>query len=280
MKKQTKTIFLPHGSSERFVSFDGFGGSEYFGKTVFLSALCSYPAGYHVFYPAPRRHLAVFCRKGKFEYCCGDEKGVLSAGEFVLMPAGNCQEIKSLEDSQSIFFLFTPSLSWSFGGFAHSSAGELELIWQLMEKALHLNTENANNTHQKSALGTLLFDVLKEQIHNASDDFTRFQLLLSKLQMAPHAEWSVCDMAEFCRVSEPYFFVLCRKYYGDSPYSMLKKIRLEQAKELLLSTGYSIKNIASLCGYGHPFSFSRSFRQEFGISPAEFKKRLKERKNG
>lgn len=271
MKKQTKTIFLPSGSSERFVSFDSFGGAEYFGKTVFLSALCSYPAGYYVFYPAPKRHLAVFCRSGSFEYSSGEESGVLSAGEFALMPAGECQTIKSTERSESMFFLLKPSPSWNFDRHLHSSTEEIELMWQLMEKAFRLNSAALDHAHQKSTLGTLLFDILKEQIHNASDDFSGFRLLLSKLIMTPQADWSVSKMAEFCGVSEPYFFVLCRKYYGSSPYSVLKKIRMEQAKQLLLSTSYPIKNIASLCGYGHQFSFSRSFKQQYGVSPEKFR---------
>ena len=56
---------------------------------------------------------------------------------------------------------------------------------------------------------------------------------------------------------------------------MLKKIRLDQAKELLTSTGYPVKSIASLCGYEHPFAFSRSFKQEFGVSPMQYRAKQK-----
>ena len=144
-----------------------------------------------------------------------------------------------------------------------------------MEKAFRLNSVPLDNNNQKSAVGTLLFDVLKEQIHNAADDFSQFQLLLSNLQMTPQHSWSVEEMAKICGVSVPYFFVLCRRYYGNTPYAMLKNIRMEQAGQLLVSTGYPVKYIASLCGYGHPFSFSRSFKHKFGVSPVEFRSRHK-----
>ncbi|MBE6388331.1 MAG: helix-turn-helix transcriptional regulator [Lentisphaerae bacterium] len=275
MKKLTKTIYLPPGSSERFVSLRDFGSSVYFGKDVFMAALCSYPAGYRLAYPAPRRHLVWLCRSGSFSYTCGEKSGVVSKGDILLMPSGVDEELCSLEQSESIFFLLEPSPAWSFEhGFCAPSEW-VELVWQLMEKALQLNGSPQDDQVQKQAAGTLLFDVLQKFLHAGNTDMALFRQLRSKLQMSPHIQWSVQDMADICRVSVPHFFVLCRRYFGVSPYAMLKKIRLDQAKELLTSTGYPVKSIASLCGYEHPFAFSRSFKQEFGVSPMQYRAKQK-----
>ena len=271
MKKLTKDIFLPSGSSERIVSFRDFGSSEYFGKNIFMSALCSHPAGYRAGHPSPGRHLIFLCRNGRYSYSNGSEDGVLQAGDILLMPAGEAQYISSTADSQSVFFLLEPSPAWSFDCLRHVSSGNIELIWQLMEKALLLNNTVEASEIQKSALGTLLFDILKEELHGDRKDIYLFQRLRSKLQSSPQKQWSVRDMADICGVSVPHFFVLCRRYYGVSPYAMLKKMRLEQAEELLKSTGYPIKSIAALCGYEHPFAFSRSFKQMYGVSPAKYR---------
>ena len=56
------------------------------------------------------------------------------------------------------------------------------------------------------------------------------------------------------------------------PALCTQKFRLELAEELLLLTEYPIKTIANMCGYEHPFAFSRSFRRATGVSPAEFRK--------
>ena len=261
---------MPPGSSERHVSFREFGSSEYFGKNIFMSALCSYPAGYHVLYPEPGRHLIILCRSGSFSYAGGENSGVLHSGEILLLPAGELQEIRSLEPSQNIFFLLKPSMQWSYDKIICSPSGNTELLWQLMEKALQLNNPGGSEI-QKNALGTLMFDILKEELHSQNEDISCFQYLRAKLHSSPQRQWSVGEMADICRVSVPHFFVLCRRYYGCSPYAMLKKIRLEQAKELLMSTGYPIKSISSLCGYEHPFAFSRSFKQMFGVSPAQYR---------
>ena len=271
MKKLTKDIFLPPGSSERIVTLTDFGSSEYFGKNIFMSALCSHPAGYRAVHPAPGRHLVFLCRKGRYSYRSGDNTGVLQPGDIVLMPAGEEQFISSLEESQNIFFLLEPSPAWNFDKFFHTSSNSVELIWQLMEKALQLNNIADSGEIQKGSLGTLLFDILKEELHGDRKDIYLFQRLRSKLQSAPQKQWSVGEMADICGVSVPHFFVLCRRYYGVSPYAMLKKMRLEQARELLVSTGYPVKSIAALCGYEHPFAFSRSFRQMYGVSPASYR---------
>ena len=271
MKKLTKDIFLPPGSSERIVSFRDFGSSEYFGKNIFMSALCSHPEGYRAEHPLPGRHLIFMCRKGRYSYRSGSAAGILQAGDILLMPASEAQYISSAVDSQSIFFLLEPSAAWSFDSLLHVSSSNIELIWQLMEKALLLNNAVEASEIQKSSLGTLLFDVLKEELHGERKDIYLFQRLRSKLQSSPQKQWSVREMADICGVSVPHFFVLCRRYYGVSPYAMLKKMRLEQAEELLKSTGYPIKSIAALCGYEHPFAFSRSFKQKYGVSPAKYR---------
>ena len=223
MKKLTKTIYLPPGSSERFVSFKDFGSSEYFGKDVFMAALCSYPEGYKISYPLPRRHLVLLCRRGSFSYRCGDAAGVIRPGDILLMPSGIPEELSSAENSESIFFLLDPSPVWNFDACFCAPAEWLELIWQLMEKALHLNHSQDDNGVQKSAIGTLLFDVLQKSLHAGREDIAVFQQLRSRLQMAPNSQWSVQQMAEICRVSVPHFFVLCRRHFGMSPYAMLKK---------------------------------------------------------
>ena len=58
-----------------------------------------------------------------------------------------------------------------------------------------------------------------------------------------------------------------------SDYIIEKK--LTYASELLTKTEYSVKNIAEMTGYSHPASFIRKFKQQYGVTPAEY--RSKER---
>lgn len=73
----------------------------------------------------------------------------------------------------------------------------------------------------------------------------------------------------------PYYLAhIFKKDMGDSPINYLIKTRLNTARNLLLSTDLSIKEIAFLTGYDNPLYFSVAFKKLFGTSP------IKLRKNG
>lgn len=69
---------------------------------------------------------------------------------------------------------------------------------------------------------------------------------------------------------------LCREFrsqFGSSPGKFLAEQRMNQARRLLDSPDFSIREIAKLCGYASPQVFSRSFRYIHGMSPRAYRKR-------
>jgi AraC-like DNA-binding protein len=58
---------------------------------------------------------------------------------------------------------------------------------------------------------------------------------------------------------------------GCSPNKFIRIIRLNKAKELLKKPGNSIGSIALDCGYNDPGYFGRVFKQEFGLTPQEWR---------
>ena len=61
---------------------------------------------------------------------------------------------------------------------------------------------------------------------------------------------------------------------GCSPNKFIRMIRLKKAKELLQDPANSIGSIALDCGYADPGYFGRVFKQEFGVSPVEWRAHL------
>ena len=53
---------------------------------------------------------------------------------------------------------------------------------------------------------------------------------------------------------------------------------MNYATDLLQLGEYSISQIANLCGYEDIYSFSRQFKNEFGLSPTDFSKKYKSSK--
>lgn len=78
------------------------------------------------------------------------------------------------------------------------------------------------------------------------------------------------DLATLCNVSVVYFRKLFDRLYGVSPIKYLRMLRIEKAKELLVSDYLSISDIASMTGFNTIFTFSRAFKNEVGLSPKNY----------
>lgn len=62
-----------------------------------------------------------------------------------------------------------------------------------------------------------------------------------------------------------------RKAFGCSPRALLLRLRMEHARNLLLESNLSIKEISERVGYGRQHEFYRAFRQHVGCAPSEWR---------
>lgn len=62
-----------------------------------------------------------------------------------------------------------------------------------------------------------------------------------------------------------------REAFGCSPRAMLQRLRMEHAKNLLLETTLSIKEIASRVGYFQQHDFNRMFHRHTGMAPTKWR---------
>ncbi|MEO3944289.1 AraC family transcriptional regulator [Gorillibacterium sp. CAU 1737] len=73
----------------------------------------------------------------------------------------------------------------------------------------------------------------------------------------------------------PNYLAKCMlKTYGMTPMAYLQHYRLEQAKRLLLQTGWSVARIAEEVGFRHVSHFSACFSSKEGISPTAFRSKF------
>ncbi len=87
-----------------------------------------------------------------------------------------------------------------------------------------------------------------------------------------HKELSLTMVANHVSLNYNYFSSLFNERTGMSFVDYLKRIRMEQAKELLRSTDLKIQEVAFRVGYENPKYFTRVFRESTGVSPQEYKK--------
>jgi len=59
---------------------------------------------------------------------------------------------------------------------------------------------------------------------------------------------------------------------GQTPGTVLLRIRLEKAKRLLIHTDAKVYDVADQCGFGVPVNLHRAFKQHLGMSPNQYRK--------
>lgn len=77
-------------------------------------------------------------------------------------------------------------------------------------------------------------------------------------------------MSSKSNLSYDYFKELFIKQYGMSPVKYITQLRIEKAKELLITKRYSITEIANMCGFENIYYFSNVFKKHTGVSPKTF----------
>ncbi len=81
------------------------------------------------------------------------------------------------------------------------------------------------------------------------------------------------DFARHVGVSEGYLSRSFNQETGLSLIHYLTRYRIQQAKQLLVSTDKSITDIAMEVGFSDSNYFSRVFRQEAGVSPLTYRRK-------
>lgn len=113
------------------------------------------------------------------------------------------------------------------------------------------------------------------------DRYSRsFKFIDQYLHSHYNEQLSVEQVARIIGLNTKYFSQLCKSYFGSTFLEYLTSIRMEKAKQFLLSGEYSIKEIAEMTSFADGNYFSRVFRQTFGISPSSFKEEGDEEKKG
>ena len=99
-----------------------------------------------------------------------------------------------------------------------------------------------------------------------------YELLETYLQQHYQDDISFSNLAEKFGFTLEYLSKIFKKYSNNTPSKYLIKLRMNEAKRLLLTNpDLKIQNIAELVGYRDGLYFSRAFKTYTGIQPSEFR---------
>jgi AraC family transcriptional regulator len=78
-------------------------------------------------------------------------------------------------------------------------------------------------------------------------------------------------LAGIAGFSIPHFHRVFTAHVGESAISYVRRLRLERAGRKLRMGAVDITEVALAAGYDTHAAFSKAFKQQFGLSPSEFR---------
>lgn len=83
---------------------------------------------------------------------------------------------------------------------------------------------------------------------------------------------SIDDLADAAHLSRSRFHAYFRQHMRVSPMDYVKRVRLTEARQLLLATDQPIYAIAEATGFSSAYHFSREFKRFAGAPPVDFRR--------
>lgn len=187
-------------------------------------------------------------------FLAGDSSGRLYSKYIFPLIASGIELIPILPDNSALASALVTlensfSLSDKDWGYEFSLRQSLTEIWlSLLEQ---LSYENIPNPHQDSAIKSMM-----GYIHSHY-----------------HRELTVEQIAQAGLVSRRSCFRLFQEQLHTTPVLYLREYRLCQARTMLSKTTLPITEIANQCALGSSSYFSLLFRQAYGCTPSQYRKK-------
>ena len=112
-----------------------------------------------------------------------------------------------------------------------------------------------------------------EQGSTSSDSDDKIKMLMVYIHEHYGEPISVEQLAQKAHISKRACFRLFRETLHMTPVEYIRSYRLQKACRMLANTKDSVTQIAYSCGLGSSSYFGKSFRDAFGCSPVEYRKR-------
>lgn len=201
---------------------------------------------------------------------------------------GAWNTVKQIPRYWVIHFMASPALYKIFDRLA--DADPRRRVWQLTVDQAEtfrwfflqiINEETQQRTHhlltQSSWLKLLLASVHRWACGENSSSITREMVSPGLLRLWHLINTSSNDPVDALRQIRllPNYDSLrhgFKKTFGCSPRELMFRLRMQHAKNLLLETGLSVKEIAMRSGYGRQHEFARAFHQYVGTSPTNWRR--------
>ena len=148
---------------------------------------------------------------------------------------------------------------------------------------------NSEGTYSKELLGALFMQLLIRLIRGflydggagahsgVTDADALCYRLMNYIDTHIYTMTGLEELSEVTNYNYTYLSSLFRKTTAGTLADYYRRRRLETARLLIAEDKRSITEIATLLQYSSIYTFSRAFKDQYGVSPTQYKKKLPER---
>jgi len=86
--------------------------------------------------------------------------------------------------------------------------------------------------------------------------------------------FNLSEVAKYSCMSQYHFSRIFTNVFGESPNTFVARLRIEKAKNMLITEKFSIGEICERVGYTSIGSFSSLFKKQVGMSPTQYRRKL------
>ena len=201
-----------------------------------------------------------------------EEDGVpveVSEGHYYIQEKGKFQSGKFCSDSPKYYYIhFKGDLNLD-GGLKISGECDFSQLFPLFNELNLLQLSSGNEFHITAVFYNILHVLYKRsELKSNSEILSTFYKFVLENEFQ---DFTLKAFSERVGYSINGIINVFKKETGLSPYAYYNKIRIQEAKKLLISSKLSISDISEKCGFVNYINFYKAFKNSEKITPLAFR---------
>lgn len=250
-----------------------------------VAAFSKVPMNWRLNNETPDFNRLYFIKKGEGWVKVRDKQLYPSPGQLVILPAGIPLSYSTV--SKHTYTKYWCHFTATLGNVNLFQVLDLPLIIDVKDKSLidklfrkliyyYKSNHLTAVLRAKSILMELICYFIEnnntDEIHLnlSSSSIIKINKVLTYIEENLSKDITVKELANLVHFHPNYFISFFRRALGSSPIHYINHLRIEKAKQMLISTDNSISEIAYAVGL-ELYYFSRIFKRFTGFSPTEFR---------
>lgn len=235
-------------------------------------------------------NILAYCTKGEGIVLLGGEQVPVSGEQFFIVPQDETFKFYSVLNTKSRFLVacfngkIAKQMSRDFSlvrnlvPAVNNMVANREMLFDEIFNNLSKGFHNQNIEYVNFCFGHLLATFIYANRNSddlADESSPAVRRAIHFLEKNLHQKLTLHQIAGEAGYSPTYFTTIFRKETNYSPLSYFTHLKILKACEFLDYTRMKVKEISFQLGYSDPYYFTRDFKKKMGMSPRQYRNRVR-----